>query len=388
MDAGLTAAVGTNLSMSHQRKRVVLLSGHYYGSKRRGGFHWLADAYRELGWDVLFVTTCVSLLSVMKKDRRLEEPLREKAGRFETFRPGVDSFVLFTPWHPANLRNGFLNALSGPIYRGYGFFLPAALRERLAAADLIIFESNPSLLLFNRIARIAPKARLVYRVSDDLRNLCVHPVVLDVEAEILSRFHLVSAQARSVERRFRDQARVVTHLPAIDKAAFDVDVANPYPNDGRPRVVSVGSSFFDYDYLPAVAAHFPQCQFHVIGRLERTFDAPNITWHGELPFARMLPFMKHADVGLALYECREGGESLADSSHKLTQYTYCRLPIVAPGFACRPDRPHILPYVNGDAGSMKSGLEAALRFPKTQVTAESVRSWTEMARELAGETLR
>jgi len=31
-------------------KRVVLVSGHYFESRRRAGFHWLAEAYWRAGW--------------------------------------------------------------------------------------------------------------------------------------------------------------------------------------------------------------------------------------------------------------------------------------------------------------------------------------------------
>ena len=58
--------------MSAVTRRVILVSGHYLGSKRRAGFHHLAQAYGSLGWDVTFVTAAISLLSRLRGDYRFE----------------------------------------------------------------------------------------------------------------------------------------------------------------------------------------------------------------------------------------------------------------------------------------------------------------------------
>ena len=35
-------------------KRAVLVTGHYWESRRKAGFHWIADALLRDGWEVLF----------------------------------------------------------------------------------------------------------------------------------------------------------------------------------------------------------------------------------------------------------------------------------------------------------------------------------------------
>ncbi len=59
-------------------KRVVLITGHYWNSKRKAGFHWLADAFLRQGWEVVFFTAPpapLSLLSVIRRDYRLDYPV-------------------------------------------------------------------------------------------------------------------------------------------------------------------------------------------------------------------------------------------------------------------------------------------------------------------------
>ena len=54
-------------------KKIVLITGHYYSSKRKAGFHFLAEAFAKDGYDVTFITTGLSLLSILKKDYRFME---------------------------------------------------------------------------------------------------------------------------------------------------------------------------------------------------------------------------------------------------------------------------------------------------------------------------
>src|SRR5215471_4527058 len=100
--------------MPEHSRSVVLISGHYYGSKRRAGFHHLANAYWNLGWHVTFATVAISLLSRLRGDYRFAYPVREEANRLVPIRERLTSFVLLTRWHPGNLRFGPANRLSTP----------------------------------------------------------------------------------------------------------------------------------------------------------------------------------------------------------------------------------------------------------------------------------
>src|SRR5215470_13217804 len=163
-------------------KRVVLVTGHYLESKRQAGFHWLADAYWRAGWEVICFTSAISWLSWLQRNYRMAYPVLREANCLRWVRPGLGSYVWFTPWHPVNLRLRGLNRLVYGLFAQYGI-LPLGEGEALVQhADLLIFESKPGLLLFERLRRLNPGARYVYRVSDDLRLLrSSHPVVLEAE---------------------------------------------------------------------------------------------------------------------------------------------------------------------------------------------------------------
>ena len=66
---------------------------------------------------------------------------------------------------------------------------------------------------------------------------------------------------------------------------------------------------------------------------------------------------------------------------KIIQYTYCRLPILAPSFLRSP-RPNVVLYNPGDRASIGSALEEARRFDRGRVDTAGVRSWDDLADQL------
>jgi 2-beta-glucuronyltransferase len=362
---------------SGDRPRVVLVSYHYYGSKRRAGFHFLADAYARLGWDVLFVTAPISWMSFPRRDPRLAYPVRRDAARERRHPDGVRSRVLFTLFHPANLRLGILNRLVRPLYTRYARIGLGALEADVRAADLVVFESTPALLLVERFRKLNPRARYVYRVSDDLDLLRVHPLVIDIERRVAPTVELVSASSAAIARRFAGlrNARVDEH--GIDKQLFDASHPNPY--SGGKNALFLGFWPLDDFFLREAAEQFPDVEFHVIGRLPKVRSA-NVVAHGELPFDETVPYVQHASMGLHTVAYQPGIEVLTDSL-KVLQFSYCGLPIVTPAFVAS-DRPNVVTYRPDDQASVRAAVERALAVGRMPELKNGIRSWEELATAL------
>ena len=363
--------------------KVVLFSYHYLQSRLNAGFHHLARAYHELGCDVVFVTAPVSFLSVLGRDSRLVYPLLREANRRKEVDDRLTSYVWFTIIHPANLRHPLANKISGPFFlRLYRRARLGSLKSTLTSADLIVFESTPAIALAPVVRRFATDARLAYRVSDDLEILQVHPAVVEAEREALPLFDYVSApNLYSVEKLgiIRD---VVYQQHAIDKDLFDVQTPSPYNRE--MNAVWVGRAQLDYRAIEAAAAGVPDMTFHIIGPQARSFMRENVVCHGELPFEQTIPFLQHADVGLALYAGERGRipPYWADSM-KVVQYSYCGLPIVAPS-ALRSGRPHMFFYEPGSAESVAPAIRAALAAGNRTNLSAAVPTWSDVANALAG----
>jgi 2-beta-glucuronyltransferase len=361
-------------------RRVVLVSGHYLGSKRRAGFHHLADAYRSLGWDVTFVTAAISVLSRLRGDYRFAYPVREEANRLVPVREHLTSYVLLTRTHPGNLRSGLANRLSAPWFARYANVPLGPLEQRLREADLVVFEGTAALLLVERVRGLAPDARLVYRASDDLRALGVHPIILEAEARAIPLFDLVSAPTPQIAELLSRFGPVEVHPPGVDKAALDRPTESPYGE--RPAAVFAGvSPLFDYESLASAAELAPHVAFHVIGPPPRPLRA-NVVFHPELPFDEVVPYLRHATFGLLLFP---PGYASLGQGNKVAQYSYCRLPIVAPA-RLEGDRPNLCFFEPGDAESLLHALETAERMPHSPAFAEGITSAEELAAVLAGES--
>lgn len=363
-------------------KKSLLVTRHYLESKRRAGLHWLADAYWRAGWEVIFFTGAISRLSRLRGDYRFAYPVRREANRVKWLSQRLASFVWYTKWHPANLRSSLLNWLAGGLFARYGE-LPLGPSEPLVkAADLIIFESTPALLLFDRFKRINPHARYVYRASDDLRLLKNHPVVIQAEDRYTPLFDLVSAPCQYILDRFAHLPHAALHHHAPCREILDRDTPSPYKGDWDAKAVFAGQAMFDCDFLARAARLMPKWAFHIIGDIRRLPHRANVFAHGEMAFAELAPFIKHADVGLQTLEYRHGGECFTDSL-KVIQYTYCRLPIVAPQFL-RSERTNMFYYTPGDDESIRSAMQAALQFDRSAIIPAEIGTWDQLAKELAG----
>jgi 2-beta-glucuronyltransferase len=365
--------------MPSAARTAILISGHYLGSKRRAGFHHLAEAFWTLDWDVTFVTAAISTLSRLRGDYRFAYPVREEANRLVPVRERLTSYVLMTRTHPGNLRFGVANRLSASWFARYADATLGPLEERLRTTDLVVFEGTAALLLVERIRGLAPAARVVYRASDDLRALGVHPLILEAEAAAIPLFDLVSAPTQEIADAFAARGPVEVHPPAIDKAALDQTTESPY--GGGPAAVFVGvSPLFDYESLAAAARLAPHVSFHVIGPPPRPLPA-NVFFHPELPYEALVPYLQHATFGLLLLP---PGYASLGQGNKVAQYSYCRLPIVAPVHLAA-ERPNLCLFEPGDGESMLRALAEAERMPHSPAFAEGVRSAEELAAVLAGD---
>ncbi len=359
-------------------RRVILVSGHYLGSKRRAGFHHLASAFWNLGWDVTFVTAAISHLSRLRGDYRFEYPVLEEANRLFQVRERLTSYVLMTRTHPGNLRFHLANRLSAPLFARYAQASLGPLEELLPEADLVVFESTAALLLVERIRALAPQARLVYRASDDLELLGVHPVIVEAEARAIPLFDLVSAPTEEIAEALRRHGAADVHPPGIDKAAFDRPTPSPY--ERAPAAVFAGvSHFFDYETLGTAASVAPEVSFHIVGPRPRP-SPENVVFHPELPFESVVPYMQHATFGLLFLP---PNDPRLGYGNKISQYSYCRLPIVAPAYL-GVERSNIRVFEQGDAQSLRLALAEAEQMPHSPAFADGVMSAEELAVVLAG----
>lgn len=363
--------------------RAVLVTSHYIHSRRRAGSHWIAEALRRAGIHVTFVTVGFSQLSRLKRDHRFQYDIRRDAGQLVAEAADLDRYVWFTPFHPLNRLPGPLAWAATPLFERYAALPMPGVEPAVREAEILIFESTPGLMLLDRFRAMNPRARLVYRVTDDLESLRAHPVLKRAEDQGLPVFDLVSVPSQGLFEKHRAlNPRTTLHNHGIEKALFDERSDSPY-DDSKVNAVFVGTAFLDRRFIRVAAAARPNWEFHLVGPLPEFPGVPNIRTYGEMPFAKTVPFITHANIGLATLRPMPNAHVFSDSL-KVIQYTYARLPILMPDFI-PSGRPNVIPYPPGDPDAISRALTRAVELDRASISRDGILSWDELAAALVGD---
>lgn len=357
---------------------VTLISGHCIWSKRKAGFHWLAEAFSNHSWNVFFITTPIRYTAWLTKDHRSQYFNLKDVNKPVFVNDRFITYIYMTFFNPLVTKYSLINKIFLPFSRIYGKYIPKMMVELIKKSDVIIFESAECLLLFDKIHRIKPDAKFIYRVSDLLEVNHVPQLIIDYEKKITPRFDLISVPSEYINKKFCHLLKVKLHYHGINKEMFDKIGLKPIEyTKYEKNIVFIGTTHFDYDFIKTAAESFPHWGFHIIGPIAKMGESPNLLFYGEMPFATIVPYIQHADVGLQNLISDQGLASFSDSL-KVLQYTYCKLPIVAP-VGLRSLRKNIIYYVPGDGDSVRTALERAGGFDRESIDSSNIYSWEELA---------
>ncbi|PTQ12341.1 hypothetical protein CLG96_07355 [Sphingomonas oleivorans] len=366
--------------------RAVLFTQQFVGlGTRKTGMVFWAEALARRGYDTYVVTTQLSWLSKLGSNARMKQVDRSVFNRWRDCGERLHGYVWLPPFHPASVGQPMLQQISEPVFGFYPRLLPASVCDKVAGADLVVIESCAAVLLFNRLKRIAPReARFVYCASDRLETVGMHPMLRAALDRTARHYDLVRVPAESMAADFPSAARVAFIPHGIEKSVFYDPGESPFEVPG-PHAVVAGDMMFDSESFGFMLDSFPDVTFHAFGmRLAQFADRPNLRNHGEVPFADLAKRLQHADVGIAAYIDRPEVHYLAQSSLKLIQYQYCRLPTVAPHFAIA-GRPNVIGYTPGDRSSVIGAFRGALELDRSALDNASIADWdTVIGRMLAG----
>lgn len=362
-------------------KNVLFVTGqHFADAPRKVDLHFLADALNADGGRADFLSLRLSLASRFSDDGRWAYARSRTVNRWVKLGEGRDEFIWVTLIHPFATRSAGINRLSGLFFRHYGHLLPQAVRARLPGYSHILIESGIAVLVAPLIRRLAPQARLIYHAADQLETIGAHPCFREVWEASRHQYDAMHILAEAQRADMPEEVPVLFLPHGIATDVFDAATQSPY--GGGRNAVSVGDMLFDEQVLAVLAEGNPDWTFHLFGRkarLGRPFA--NVVTHGEVPFSEIAAYIRHADIGIAPYRNAEGADYLSQSSLKMIQYTYCRLPIVAPAFAAA-GRPHVLAYDPGNATSALEAFAAAGAFDRASIDTSRALSWRDTAAQL------
>jgi 2-beta-glucuronyltransferase len=354
--------------------KIVLISGHDGASDRKTGFHFWAEILSRRGHDVDFLTVGSSWISLIRKNgKQLKPPFN----RWVSLGGRVRKYTWMPPFHPLYLGNRLLDILSTPVFALYPWLMPPALLKSLRKADVFIIENGAGQMLVPRLSKLNPRARIIFNSCDRPSVLNFHPLIVRSEKTMLPYVDAIRLNAALMAEDFPTGTETHYIPQAIDKGLFDAPMQNPYQT--AKNAINVGDMIFDAKAVEILATNFPEWTFHLFGKGAKIGSAmPNVIEHGEVPFAKLVPYLKYADIGLSPYKNSPKAAYLGQSSLKNVQYTYCRLPIVAPRIASG-SRPHIIAYNSSDdTQSVIHAFEQAIAFDRSTIDINVVPSWEDV----------
>lgn len=350
----------------------LVLSAHDFRSPRKAGIHFVAAELAKRG-PTRFFSLRYSLLSRYTADPRLS--LDSDANKVAVHE-GVECYLWKTLIHPFNTRRHWLRPAENLMYRWYSQGHNSILQQWIKEATVILMESGIAPVFFDLVRRVNPQAKLVYRASDSLEAINVAQYVSESFERAAKNFHTIVLPSRALAETIPCDHNLAFVPQGIDYSLIEDTSSTPY--DEGIHAVSVGSMLFDPNFFILASRRFPYIHFHIIGSgAGRHADyGDNVTVYGEMPFVQTLPYIKHANLGIAPYNSENLPAYLRDTSLKLTQYEFFKIPAICPEFIAA-DYPTRFGYKIGDADSIALAVTEALN-PMRPTDPRRVLNWSEV----------
>ena len=363
-----------NTNEAKKMQNILLITGHVAGGPLKASALFLAEALAENGYKIQVVTVDFSLLRKYIKKISPGVPVSIQYSVAKNF----NAYVWMPIFHPINIKLKFVVYFLSKLYP---FLINRQIKSYASKADIIVVESGTGMLLAPRLKSINRNAPTLLMMCDLMETLPCSPIVTKIANSSIKLFDLVSFPAEGM-RSSLSEANNLLFLPqGLDKKMFEGEAPSPFTQ--AKQVVSVGDMLFDASLIETLAKAYPDWTFHLFGKkAEIPTKLDNVVEHGEIPFAQLVPYLRHADIGLAPYREAPHVEYLSQSSLKLVQYTYCQLPIVAPQFAAA-GREHVCAYKVGNAPSIIEAFARAIEYPRTTIDRSKTKDWSENANILA-----
>lgn len=355
-----------------KREQFLVLSAHDFRSPRKAGIHFVAAELAKRG-TTRFFSLRYSLLSRYTTDPRLS--IDNKANQVELHN-NVECYLWKTFIHPFNTRRTWLRPVETLMYRWYSNGRNSVLRRWIKEATVVVMESGVAPIFYDLVKRLNPNARLVYRASDSLEAINVADFVCRAFQRSAEKFNTIVLPSKALAGSIPSRHNLAFVPQGIDHSLGANTGPTPY-GEGI-HAVSVGSMMFDPGFFVLASERCPDIHFHIIGsgKPRQPEYGANVTVYGEMPFTQTLRYIKHADLGIAPYNSENLPAYLRDTSLKLTQYDFFKIPAVCPVFIAA-DYPTRFGYRIGDADSIEQAIRLALN-PGRPASASRVLSWSEV----------
>lgn len=327
------------------RKKIILAGSNTWNAKTKVGTHHLAEAFRDLGWQVLYISDPLSLLhfaKILSSEQRARLRLAAQ-GLIEVDRD-IWNLIPFGIVVPANVRGLDSTNLISHWHR---FTIPNVSKQLFENGwndvDLLYLDSPVNHFLLNACRF----KKSVYRMPDLMKGFSkTYQSRVDKEIEICAKVNLLAYTGKSI-RNYIDinirQSNLMYLKNGVNLEAFK-SITSCAPADlmpiPRPRVIYVGAieEWLDYELVIDCAKKLPNASFVFIGNksvhTKKFRGLANIYCLGAKPHRELAAYLSNSDLGLVPFNLRSNFEFVnAINPLKVLEYIATGLPIVSERWA-------------------------------------------------------
>ncbi len=374
---------------SHLRTRkLAVISFQIATSRKRTSFHFIAEGLRNAGWEVKFITVGISSLDRLQGTERWRDAQSHGLNLLRENGDGFLSYIHCPMIHPKATSKSVLRGLLGFATEPYRRSLAHAVCPIIEDVDAVLLESCDGVLLLSEALGCLNKKIIVYRPSDLLSAVGIHPSVVASFMATRDRIDRILLPSRlmlgSPELSGIDPSRISIVPHGVSREILDCQTGetwNPYNfSRGELNVMTVGGMAFDSDFVSSVIPKITEYKFHFFGQIPGIPKSSNIILHGEQPYADIVQQATSADIGAAFYRS-DSPSYLLESSNKIRMFLSLGKPVVCP-FSLDKDAEQrgLYSYSPNSVESFVQALERARRFGVPNPTPS--RPWTAVCAEI------
>lgn len=169
--------------------KIVFITSHHWNTKRLGGFHKFAEHAADSRIETVFFSFPRPYYGYFMHREQLNRPLLRLLGKGKEYKTQAGNKILnvtFSTFRvPDRLSKFFPDLLVNWLLTHSFKTFKGFCKKYLAGSDCFVFESCEGIALLDKIKKLYPNAKIIYRPSDPLTFAAVPKRVKKMESHIL-----------------------------------------------------------------------------------------------------------------------------------------------------------------------------------------------------------
>jgi len=257
-------------------KKIVFFTFHNWEAKRQGGFHKFAEYASLANYEVQFISYPRPLYSIFRNTETFNFKRIFKQLKGITYY--INNNILY---------NRTLLSLALPVPTKFRYLLPTTLllffegktippirwffKRHLSKTDYFIFESTSSILLAERIKKLSPQSKIIYRPSDPLIGFKHGEIFKKKEIDLVlmaDMVFFVNNQGLLLYKQYIDDINLKANYMILSNGVDIEKFKNIYPCPDilkkNNTALYIGAAPIDWSMIIEASIRTPQINYIII----------------------------------------------------------------------------------------------------------------------------